>query len=70
MSADSTIREKYDSHKEGMELLSGGPTAVGAALPSAGASNNGNNPAIQKLKQLMEDVETLKVIYFLHFLKF
>ncbi|KAG7172531.1 programmed cell death 6-interacting protein-like [Homarus americanus] len=58
--ADSTIREKYDGHKEGMELLSAGPENVGAALPSAGASTNGSNPAVQRLKQLMEDVETLK----------
>lgn len=60
MNADSTIREKYDSHKEGMELLSGGPASLSAALPSAGATSNGNTPAVQKLKQLMEDVETLK----------
>ncbi|XP_066953002.1 programmed cell death 6-interacting protein [Macrobrachium rosenbergii] len=60
MNADSTIREKYDAHKEGMELLSGGPTSLAAALPSAGSNNNGSNPAIQKLKQLMEDVETLQ----------
>ncbi|KAK7067282.1 Rhophilin, Rho GTPase binding protein [Halocaridina rubra] len=60
MNADSTIREKYDGHREGMELLSGGPASLSAALPSVGVSTNGSNPAIQKLKQLMEDVETLK----------
>ncbi|XP_045605029.2 programmed cell death 6-interacting protein isoform X1 [Procambarus clarkii] len=60
VAADSTIREKYDAHKEGMELLSSGPENLAASLPTAGASTNGSNPAIQKLKQLMEDVETLK----------
>ena len=61
VSADTTIREKYDKHKEGMDLLSAGPENLAASLPSAGASDNGSNPAIQRLKQLMEDVETLKV---------
>lgn len=60
VSADTTIREKYDKHKEGMDLLSAGPENLAASLPSAGASDNGSNPAIQRLKQLMEDVETLK----------
>ncbi|CAL4062254.1 unnamed protein product [Meganyctiphanes norvegica] len=59
--ADSTIREKYDAHREGMELLSGGPNALASALPSAGAaSTNGSNPAISQLRTLMESVETLK----------
>lgn len=61
VTADSTIREKYDKHKEGMDMLSAGPENLAASLPSAGASNNGSNPAIQRLRQLMEDVETLKV---------
>ena len=61
VSADSTIREKYDKHKEGMDMLSAGPENLASSLPSAGTSNNGSNPAIQRLKQLMEDVETLKV---------
>lgn len=60
VTADSTIREKYDKHKEGMDMLSAGPENLAASLPSAGASNNGSNPAIQRLRQLMEDVETLK----------
>ncbi|KAK3859625.1 hypothetical protein Pcinc_034275 [Petrolisthes cinctipes] len=60
VSADSTIREKYESHREGMELLSAGPDNLAASLPSAIANTNGSNPATQRLKQLMEDVETLK----------
>lgn len=60
VSADSTIREKYEAHKEGMELLSSGPENLASSLPSAGANTNSSNPAVQKLKQLMEDVETLK----------
>lgn len=60
VSADTTIREKYDKHKEGMDMLSAGPENLASSLPSAGSSSNGSNPAIQRLKQLMEDVETLK----------
>lgn len=63
VTADSTIREKYDGHKEGMELLSAGPDNLAASLPSATTNTNGSNPATQRLKQLMEDVETLKVSF-------
>ncbi|ROT61517.1 ALG-2 interacting protein x [Penaeus vannamei] len=60
MSADTTIREKYESHKEGMELLSAGPEDIAGALPSASSTTDGSDPAVVRLKKLMEDVETLK----------
>lgn len=44
-----------------MELLSAGPENLASSLPSAGASTDGSSPAVQKLKQLMENVETIKV---------
>nr|ABG82044.1 ALG-2 interacting protein x [Penaeus monodon] len=60
MSADTTIRDKYESHKEGMELLSAGPENIAGALPSASSTTDGSDPAVVRLKKLMEDVETLK----------
>ncbi|KAL7647253.1 UNVERIFIED_CONTAM: hypothetical protein RMT77_002511 [Armadillidium vulgare] len=60
--ADITIRNKYDTHKEGMSHLSDGPTALATYLPSASTSTSGSSssPAVTKLRKLMEDVEAIK----------
>nr|XP_023015780.1 programmed cell death 6-interacting protein [Leptinotarsa decemlineata] len=58
--ADKVVRDKFDSHKRGMELLSNGPGAIESALPSGNSGSVGNSSAVQTLRQLMEEVETIK----------
>ncbi|KDR23230.1 programmed cell death 6-interacting protein [Zootermopsis nevadensis] len=62
MQADKVIRDKFESHRRGMELLTKGPTEMLAAVPSAGpgGSNVQNSSAVHHLRKLMEDVETIK----------
>ena len=60
--ADATIRAKYEAHREGFALLSQGPAAVAAALPSVTSTNvNSSSTIVLRLRKLMEDVETIKV---------
>lgn len=57
--ADKVIREKYDAHKRGMQLLSDGVEVMTKELPlSAGAG--ADCPAAATLSVLMEQVETMK----------
>lgn len=58
MQADKVIRDKFESHRRGMELLTKGPTEMLAAVPSAGpgGSNVQNSSAVHHLRKLMEDV--------------
>lgn len=62
MQADKVVREKFDTHRRGMELLSKGPADMQAAVPSAGPGGNSiqNSSAVHQLRKLMEDVETIK----------
>ena len=64
MGADTKIRSKFEDNLEGMQLLSQGPGNLATALPSAGSTSNNSSPAVQKLRELMEAVETLKVSNF------
>lgn len=62
ITADSTIRQKYETHKEGMTLLSQGPESLAASLPNVTAASTAtSSPAVMKLRELMEEVETIKV---------
>jgi len=60
--ADKTVRDKYESHKRGMELLSEGPAVMAASVPHAGgvASNSSNSTSAGRLRHLMDQVETMK----------
>lgn len=60
--ADKVVREKFESHRRGMELLTKGSDEILAVLPSAGSggSNVKNSSAVFQLRKLMEDVETIK----------
>ncbi|KAL1132118.1 hypothetical protein AAG570_010076 [Ranatra chinensis] len=61
ISADKIIKEKYEKNKNGMMILSQGIDAMKAALPKCGnQGGSSNTPACQRLRQLMEEVETLK----------
>merc|ERR1719336_2488722 len=57
--ADSVVREKMTTHLSGMKALSGGETSLLSLLPS-GSSGAGGGSSAARLKQLMEDVDTLK----------
>uniref|UniRef100_A0A182NM28 BRO1 domain-containing protein n=1 Tax=Anopheles dirus TaxID=7168 RepID=A0A182NM28_9DIPT len=63
-SADKVIREKFATHKRGLELLSMTADQLTKEIPSAGAgskSQASNSSAAQALRTLMESVETMKV---------
>lgn len=60
LKADKTVREKFDSHRNGMELLSKSPEELQAAIPQATSNTVENSSAVIKLRQLMEQVETIK----------
>lgn len=58
--ADKTVREKFESHKLGMELLSKSPGELQSAVPTGPGSVVGDSSAVQTLRNLMEEVETIK----------
>lgn len=58
--ADKVVREKFDKNAHGMELLSKSPAELESAVPSGGGSNVSNCSSAQKLRHLMETVETVK----------
>merc|ERR1719186_2369047 len=57
--ADGKVREKYGAHVSWMRSLEGGEAGMMAVLP-AGAGGGGG-PATNQLKELMEQVETIRV---------
>ena len=54
------MREKFDTHKAYMDMLSGGPNNLESSVPSGGSSNTAGLPVAQKLREQLEDVETIK----------
>ncbi|XP_011173498.2 programmed cell death 6-interacting protein isoform X2 [Solenopsis invicta] len=60
VSADKVVREKYESHKEGIEILSLDEDELSSAIPQGSALQESN--AVMKLRKLMEDVATLKSV--------
>lgn len=56
--ADSVVREKFNTHLPGIRSLAAGVASLNSSLP-AGAGGAGGTAA-QRLKVLMESVETLK----------
>ena len=52
------MREKLDGHMDGMRALAGGEAMLSQKLPSGAGGSGGNTT--NRLKELMEDVETLK----------
>jgi len=61
MSADDTVRQKIDQHKQAILLMSQSDAELTQAVPSGAISTVlADNPVIQELKQLCEQAETLK----------
>ncbi|XP_075232004.1 programmed cell death 6-interacting protein-like protein AliX isoform X2 [Lycorma delicatula] len=60
--ADKTVRDKFEAHKRGIELLSEGPNVMQASIPKAvnGDSSAHESSAASNLRHLMEQVETMK----------
>lgn len=58
--ADKVVREKYETHKNCMELLSKSNDEIQSAVPQGGGNNLDNTSAVSMLKLLMEEVETIK----------
>ena len=52
------VREKLTSHMEGIRALAGGEAVLAQMLPSG--SGGGGGSTTGRLKELMEEVETLK----------
>ncbi|EDV91030.1 programmed cell death 6-interacting protein [Drosophila grimshawi] len=58
--ADKVVRQKFEANQKGIELLSLPPEQIHQSLPSASGSVDPNCSSVQRLKQLMEAVETIK----------
>lgn len=58
VAADKIVREKFLNNKEGMEILSLNENQLSTAIPSGSAVQESR--AVQNLRNLMEEVETLK----------
>ncbi|XP_059054512.1 programmed cell death 6-interacting protein [Achroia grisella] len=59
--ADNIVQQKYQQHKENMALLSGSEDEIDAGVPAAAADAAPTDAAaVHKLRELMENVETMK----------
>ncbi|XP_012231815.1 programmed cell death 6-interacting protein [Linepithema humile] len=58
VSADKVVREKYENHKEGMEILSLDEDELARAVPKGSAVQESS--VVRQLRKLMDDVEALK----------
>jgi programmed cell death 6-interacting protein len=58
--ADKVVREKFDTHKPYIDMLSAGPISMESSVPSGGGSKTSGLPIAQKLREDLEDVETIK----------
>ncbi|XP_077276281.1 programmed cell death 6-interacting protein-like protein AliX [Temnothorax americanus] len=60
VTADKVVREKFESHKEGIQILSLDEDELARAIPQGSALQESN--AVIKLRKLMDDVATLKTV--------
>ncbi|XP_011205291.2 programmed cell death 6-interacting protein [Bactrocera dorsalis] len=58
--ADKIVRQKFETNQKGIELLSMAPEQIQEAMPASGGSVDQNCSSVQRLKSLMEAVETIK----------
>lgn len=62
MAADEKVKEKFKNHEQEIALLSNdSKTAIADAIPTGYQGHNySNSPCVQKLKQLMQEINSLK----------
>lgn len=60
VNADKVVRETFEKHLRGMDLLSKPPSELQGACPSGGGCNLSSCSSVQDLRRLMESVETIK----------
>lgn len=60
MVADKTVRETFDKHTRGMELLSKPSGELENACPVGSGGNVSNCSSVKELRHLMESVDTIK----------
>lgn len=62
MAADDKVKEKFHNHEQEIALLSNeSKSAIADAIPTGYQGHNySNSPCVQKLKQLMHDINALK----------
>lgn len=58
--ADKTVRETFDKHARGMELLSKPEGELESACPVSSGGNVANCSSVDELRRLMESVDTIK----------
>lgn len=59
-SADKTVRDTFDKHQHGMELLSKPQAELENACPASSGGNISNCSSVAELRRLMESVDTIK----------
>lgn len=60
--ADKTVRDTFDKHARGMELLSKSQGDLENACPASSGGNISNCSSVQELRRLMEEVDTIKAV--------
>ncbi|XP_078334645.1 programmed cell death 6-interacting protein-like isoform X3 [Crassostrea virginica] len=61
INADRIVQEKFEKHKQAIDLLSKSTGDIEKALPSGGGAHaSEGSGVVKKLRQLMEQVETIK----------
>ncbi|XP_031617798.1 programmed cell death 6-interacting protein [Contarinia nasturtii] len=58
--ADKTVRDTFDKHSHGMELLSKSESELENACPVSSGGNISNCHSVQELRKLMDNVDTIK----------
>lgn len=61
VTADKTVRETFEKHQRGMELLSKSQNDLEGVCPTSNGGNISNFSSVQHLRKLMEAVDTIKV---------
>lgn len=60
ITADKVVREKFDANMNGIDMLSKSPQELHSAIPACAGGSNSDCPSAQKLREFMENVETIK----------
>lgn len=60
IAADKTVHKKFEDNRKGIQLLSLSPEEIQQAVPYASGSVDPSCSSVQKLKSLMEAVDTIK----------